>query len=163
MPASYCVRLYRFDTRIPTPGDGMTVDVYGPSKALAGWAASFGTGDAFGEQLVEFSDPDQNNRVSNVNAVSFRCGLPTEGDRDVVFAGLCAAGSQGAQRAGLAVQAAPFSVVALPGGCVRVPGAGRYSITPGALVFSVVTVARRVGWPVEGWPVRRPSGADANA
>lgn len=138
MPSNYCVRLYKYSPQTTTPDAGtLTPTVYGPQAALAGWAANFSTADAFAEVLVSMSDPNGQNQISNISAIDFRTGLPTEGDRDVTYAGICDASAQGAQFAGQRVQAIPVSVVALPGGRKRVVGAGRYSVAPGALVFQL--------------------------
>lgn len=141
MPSNYCLRLYKYDpsqTSGLANGSPQLRDVYGPMRALAGWAASFAYGNSdFSEQLVSMSDPNGQNQISNVNAIDFRCGLPTEGDRDVVVVGLVAAGSQGAQKGGDPAQAVPSSVIALPGGRKRMPASGRLTIAAGALTFQL--------------------------
>jgi hypothetical protein len=137
MPSNYTVRLYSINPAFATFGDPQLQDVYGVSRYLTAWAANFGTSATFDEQLVSMTDPNGSNQVSNVNAIQFRCGSVGEGDRDVVFAGLCPATAQDAQHAGLSSEAIPLSVVALPGGRTRVAGAGRYSVQAGQLVFQL--------------------------
>lgn len=141
MSTTYCVRLYSADPRgvsgLLNSGLNMA-DTYSPARFLVGWAADFSHGASdFSEQLVTFSDPNGSNQVTSASQIDFRCGLPGDVDRDVVWVGLVAASSQGAHTAGFKAQAVPLSYLAVPGGRKRVAGTGRFTLAAGSLTFQL--------------------------
>lgn len=141
MPSQYCVRLLIADpagaAHLIVSGAPSTLSTWGPKRYISGWAVNTVAGalDAR-EVLITFTDPDVNNRISNVDSILLR--VRDEHRYQVAFVGIAPASACGASLSPSLLEV-PLAAPALawPGGRQLCEPGSALSVAPGALTFTL--------------------------